>query len=171
MECGVKNWVWKSAPENARAGACRTVHILALPTSPWLPLLPLSPHLSLCKSHCACSSPALLLSIIINAPSLSLCRARRVQLQWPKAGGEAARAGAGNLALLQAWRAELPARTFCTLTSRSAVLVGLMPLGWFCLSTAGDQQAWRMEVPAHTLNTLALRLALLMGLSVLHCST
>lgn len=48
---------------------------------------------------------------------------RRVQLQWPKAGGEAARACMANAALLQAWRAELPPHTFAALTSRSAVLV------------------------------------------------
>lgn len=77
-----------------------------------------------------------------------MCRARRVQLQWPKAGGEAARARAANAALLQAWRAELPARTFCTLTLRSAVLVGF----WACGTAPPLHQAarWWMDDTAHT---------------------
>jgi hypothetical protein len=50
-------------------------------------------------------------------------RARRLQLQWPKAGGEAARARGASEALLQAWRAELPPRALAGLTARSAVLV------------------------------------------------
>ncbi|KAK9821413.1 hypothetical protein WJX81_000979 [Elliptochloris bilobata] len=58
---------------------------------------------------------ALRIHAVVAAPE-------RVQLQWPKAGGEAARARAANAALLQAWRAELPARTFCTFTARSAVM-------------------------------------------------